>query len=265
MKLFYKRNVAVGIIALALGVFAVLATAKTFGQSQTTVTGNITAFVLNPEGKPDGAVLDTGDQVRFGAETGALVAGQIKIGDQITVAGHAGSKSDYGRELRAETVQFNGQTINVIHAKPKPPRGENKGDKPKSPKGERRAPRPEDEKMPPTENGEASVSPPAAIDANAPNNADAPVAPPVIPAPRETLTANGTVKTVLVGGKGEARGLILSDGTQIALPKEVADKNLTFNEQTSVAVEGEAAKSEFGIFVRPVRLSIGDQTFSFNR
>lgn len=259
MKLFYKRNIAVGIIALALGVFAVFTIAKTFGQTSSSVIGKVTAFILNPEGKPDGAVLDTGDQVHFGAETGALVAEQIKVGDALTVTGHAGYKSDYGRELRAETLQIGGQTINVIHAKPKPPRGGGEGDKPKGPKGERRPPRPGDEKMPPPAPSNATAP-------IAPDNADAPVPPmPSSIAPRATMMASGTIKTVLVGGRGEARGLILSDGTQVMLPKETVDAGLTFNEQTQVNAEGEAAKSDFGAFLKPTRLTIGDQTFSFNR
>jgi len=85
------------------------------------------------------------------------------------------------------------------------------------------------------------------------------------PVPRETMTANGNVRFVLVGRGGEARGLILSDGTQVALPKEVKDSNLTFNGQTMVNVEGEAAKSEFGTFIKLTKLTIGDQTFSVNR
>ena len=253
MKLFNKRNLAVGIIALIIGLAAVFVMTKVFGRTSTTVTGSVTAFILNSEGKPDGVILDTGEQIRFGADTGALVASQIKVGDQITVTGYAGDKSEYGRELRAETLQIGGQTINVIHDKRKPQRpGE--GDKPKNQKGEKRRQRSGDEK--------ASTEPADADAPAAPVNADAPVPP--MPAPRETLTANGTVKTILVGGHGEARGLILSDGTQIMLPKEVAEAQLTFNEQTSVSVEGEAAKSDFGTFINPTRLTVGDRTFSVN-
>jgi len=32
-----------------------------------------------------------------------------------------------------------------------------------------------------------------------------------------------------------------------------------------VNVEGEAAKSDFGTFIKPTKLTIGDRTFSFNR
>lgn len=260
MKLFYKRNIAVGIVALVIGVIAVFGISKAFSSSAESVTGNISAFVLNPDGKVDGAILDTGDQVRFGAETGALVTQQIKIGDQLVVTGRAGSKSDYGREFHAKTLQIGGNTINVMHSKAKP-HGKGKGGRERGgDKGHRGGkPSPRDEK------------PAAAPQPNAENPAgdekSENVAPPVEPqlATRETVTANGNVRFVIVGKGGEARGLILSDGTQVALPKQVKGASLTFSEQTVVNVEGEAAKSDFGTFIKPIRLTIGDQTFSFNR
>lgn len=262
MKFINKKSIAIGIITLALGVLAACATATTRGwfDSSTSVEGTIIAFILNPEGKPDGAVLDTGDQVHFGAETGAILVQQIKIGDRLAATGHAGTKSDYGREVRAETLQIGDQTITVLHSKP--PRD---GDKPKPGDKRRPKPRPGDDKMPP---------PPAAPDdANAPKPDDATAPKPesnqplqVAPIPAQTASASGNVRFVLVGGRGEARGLILSTGEQIALPKEVADNSdLKFNQDTQASAEGEAAKTEFGTFIRPTRLTVGNQTFSFNR
>jgi hypothetical protein len=111
--------------------------------------------------------------------------------------------------------------------------------------------------------------PPAPQDTDAPKSEDidAPPAelsqPPV--APRQTASASGQVRFVLVGGRGEARGLILSGGEQIALPKEVNDANLTFSQDTQISVEGESPQSDFGKFIHPTRLTIGNQTFSFNR
>ena len=87
----------------------------------------------------------------------------------------------------------------------------------------------------------------------------------VSPAPKETAKAASSVKYVLVGGKGEARGLILADGTQIDLPKEVKDAELIFSAATRVAVEGEISRSAFGAFIKPNALTIDNQTFSFNR
>ena len=257
MKIFSKKNITVSLIALVIGVSAVFGVAKIFRQSTTSVTGNITAFILSPEGKVDGAVLDTGGQINFGMETGEIVTGQVKIGDTLTATGHAGTKSDYGRELRSESLQIGDQTITVLHSKPRPPRD---GDKPKLPRpGDERGPKPRPEagKMPPLADDPKDADAPKPDDANALN------VPP--PAPMPTATVSGQVKIVLVGGRGEARGLILDSGEQIALPKEVNDSSLTFDQQTKVNAEGEAMQTDFGIFIRPTRLSIGNQTFSFNR
>jgi hypothetical protein len=171
------------------------------------------------------------------------------------VTGRGGDKSDYGREFKAETLQIGEQTITVVRVKPRD-KGKKHGEK--EPKGK---------KPSPPNKGEKPLSPnerPA--DAPMPPNAANPTGeniPP--PAPRETMTANGSVRFVLVGKKGEAKGLILSDGTQVALAKEVKDANLTFNGQTSISVEGEAAKGDFGVFIKPTKLTIGSRTFSFNR
>lgn len=243
MKIFSKSNITVSLIALVIGVFAVVGIAKVFHQSTTSVSGTVTAFILNPEGKVNGAILNTGDQINFGMETGAIVSEQVKIGDAISATGHAGTKSDYGRELRAETLQIGDRIITVLHSKPKPPRDER-----------RPKPRPDDSRMPP----------PAPKDADEPKPGEV-SAPPVAPVPMQPATANGQIRFVLVGGRGEARGLILSGGEQIALPKEVNDANLTFNQEMQISVEGESAQSDFGKFIHPTRLTIENQTFSFNR
>lgn len=246
MKIFSKSNITVGLITLVIGVFAVVGIAKVFRQSTASVSGTITAFILNPEGKVDGVILDTGDQLNFGMETGVIVSEKVKIGDAISATGHTGTKSDYGRELQAETLQIGDQTITVLHSKPKSPRDER-----------RPKPRPGDDKMPP-------ANAPKQDDVNAPKLSDVNF-PPVAPIPMQTTTANGQIRFVLVGGRGEARGLILSSGEQIALPKEVNDAGLTFNQETQISVEGESAQSDFGKFIHPTRLTIENQTFSFNR
>ncbi|MET0752045.1 MAG: hypothetical protein ABWZ66_01665 [Pyrinomonadaceae bacterium] len=251
MKIFSKSNITVGLITLVIGVFTVVGIAKVFRQSTTSVSGTITAFILNPEGKVDGVILDTGDQLNFGMETGVIVSEKVKIGDAISATGHAGTKSDYGRELRAETLQIGDQTITVLHSKPKSPRDER-----------RPKPHPGDDKMPSPAPGDAKA--PKTDNVNAPKLGDV-NSPPVAPIPMQTMTANGQIRFVLVGGRGEARGLILSSGEQIALPKEVNDEGLTFNQETQISVEGESAQSDFGKFIHPTRLTIGNQTFSFNR
>lgn len=261
------KNLTIGIITLIIGVVAVFGIARVWAFQSTTVSGNVASFILNPEGKIDGAVLDSGDQVKFGAQTGELVASQIKVGDALSATGDAGSKSDYGRELRAESLQIGDQTITVVNAKPGPDRDGKKG--PRPPKGER--PRPPHEGKPEPRDGERPEprdaqmnempAPPAPDAANQPK-ADVP---PPAPVEKETAKASSNVKFVLVGGKGEARGLILADGTQIDLPKEVKDAGITFSQATAVDVEGEISKGQSGNFIRPAVLKIDNQTFSFNR
>lgn len=76
MKFINKKYITVGILTLALGVLAAFAATKTLWNQSATAQGKVVAFILNPEGKTDGAILDTGDQIHFGAETGALIVQQ---------------------------------------------------------------------------------------------------------------------------------------------------------------------------------------------
>ncbi len=55
MKFLNTRNITVGIVALGIGILAVFGIAKAFGSSTESVTGNVAAFILNAEGKVDGA------------------------------------------------------------------------------------------------------------------------------------------------------------------------------------------------------------------
>lgn len=256
MKNFLKsRNLVIGIITLIIGVVAVVGIARVWAFQSTTVSGNIVSFVMNPEGKIDGAILDTGDQIKFGAQTGALVAAQTKIGDALSATGHAGSKGGYGRELRAESLQIGDQTVTVVNAKP----GDRDG-KPRPPKGERPRPPRDGKPEPRDEQMNERPAPPDAPNAENQPEAKLPPAP-----EKETAKTTSNVKFVLVGGKGEARGLILADGTQIDLPKETKDAGIAFSEATAISVEGEASKGQFGTFIRPTTLTIDNQTFSFNR
>ena len=75
----------------------------------------------------------------------------------------------------------------------------------------------------------------------------------------------GIGDTVLVNREGEPRGLILANGEQFNLGKEVENAGLSFDQNTNVSVEGEIVKGQFGTFVRPKVLSVGNQTFTFGR
>lgn len=255
-KLINGKNIAVAILTLALGTFVALGASKMFFNSTETVTGNVVSFILNPEGKVDGAILDTGDQVKFGAETGEVVAANLQIGGQLSATGDAGTKSDYGREFHAKTLQIGNQTITI--AKPRGP----KDGGPRPPKDRERGPK--GDKPAPPRDGEKPLPP------NAEMNGEKPL-PPIENAPEanrpqmETAKISGNVKYVLVNREGAARGVILANGEQFNLGKEVEDANLSLDQNTSVSVEGETAKGQFGTFVRPKVLSIGNQTFTFGR
>ena len=254
-KVLNGKNIAIGIITLALGVFVVLGIGKVWAQQTTTVSGNVASFILNPEGKVDGAILDTGDQVTFGAETGEIVAANVAVGGALTATGHAGTKSDYGREFHAKTVQIGEQTITVV-GRPHPPKDGLKGGKP-------HGPRPPKGNKPEPKDGEKSA-PPMSEDAEnmPPRSENAPEA--NAPQP-ETAKISGTVKFVLVNKDGKARGLILAGGEQLNLGKEVENANLSFDANTNVGAEGAAAKSQFGTFVKAKVLTVGNQTFAFGK
>ena len=236
MKRFLKgKNIVIGIITLVIGVVAVIGIARAWSFQTTTVSGNVVTFIINPEGKVDGVILDTVDQVNFGAQTGEIVAGQVKIGEALGATGFAGSSSPQGREFKAKTLQIGNQTITVVGGKPHP----EKGNKDKRPHPPKRGERPESK------------------DEMSGENADS--------APKEITKTNSNVHFVLIGRHGEMRGLILADGTQIPLPKEVKDAEITFSEATNITVEGEISKSAYGNFIKPTTLTIDNQTFSFNR
>lgn len=250
-KIFNGRNIAIAIITLAIGTFVALGVSNLVFDRTETVSGNVVSFILNPEGKVDGAILDTGDQVKFGIEAGEIVTANLQIGNQLTATGRGGTKSDYGREFHAESLQIGGQTITIAGKpngpkddKPHPPRGL-QGDKPKGPR--------EDRLMPPNaERNEEKALPP-----------DAENAPEANRPPAETVKISGNVKFVLVNRDGEPRGLILTSGEQLHLGREVEEAALTFDQNTSVSAEGKIAKGQFGSFVTAKVLTVGSQTFTF--
>ena len=262
-KIFSGRNIAIAIITLAIGTFVALGASKIFFNSATTVSGNVVSFILNPEGKVDGAILDTGDQIKFGAETGEVVTANLQIGSALTATGRAGTSSNYGREFRAQTLQIGDQTITIAKDRKQPKgdrgdRGERGGDRdgkhrPHPPRDGRK-PKDGERPLPPSDemNDEKPLPPDAEMrDENAPQ--------------METATVSGNVKFVLVNKDGEPRGLILASGEQLDLGREVENAGLSFDQNTSVNATGEIAKGQFGTFVRPKVLTVGNQTFTFDR
>lgn len=241
MKKFLSgKNIIVGIITLIIGVAAVLAIVKALAFGATSVNGNVVSYILNPEAKVEGVILDTGDQVKFGAKTGELIVTKIKVGDNLSATGRAGSSSNFGRELMAESLQIGEETITVVKGGPKPPREPK--DRPHPPRG----PKPGEVEIERPDSGEINTEAPK-------------------PAPKETVQLNGKVQFIIVDGRGEAKGVVLSSGEQLNLPKEVRDENIEIVQNTDLTVSGEVSKSDFGSFIKPSVLTIGNQTFSFNR
>ena len=256
-KNFNARNIAIAIITLAIGTFVALGASKLFFNSTTTVTGNVVSFVLNPKGEVDGAILDTGDQVKFGPETGAVVTSNVQVGGQLTATGHAGTSSNYGREFHAETLQIGDQTITIAKGKKGP-----KEDGEKSPREDKRRRGPKGNKGP---RDDERRRPNDEMNGEKPSAPDAENAPDVNRPQAETATVSGTVKFVLVNKDGNPRGVILASGEQMKLGKEVENANLTIDQNTTVTATGEVKKGSFGAFLRPQTLTIGNQTFTFNR
>src|SRR6185503_1678175 len=93
-----------------------------FVHKTTSVKGQVTSFLLDDRGVVNGLLLSTGDQINFRPETGEIVSSQVKIGDEITATGHAGTQTSYGREFHSEQLAINGQTIIEVHSGPGPKR-----------------------------------------------------------------------------------------------------------------------------------------------
>lgn len=255
-KFFNARNIAIAVLTLALGSFVAVGAARLFFGTTETISGNITSFILNREGRVDGAILDTGDQIKFGAEAGDVVTANAQPGTPLTATGRAGKRSNYGREFHASSLQLGEQTITIASGRPKGPKGpkepkDGRPHRPHPPKDGDRGPRgsKDDENERPLPPDEAEIA-----DANADK-----------PSPVETANVSGSVKFVLVNKDGEPRGLILAGGEQFALGKEVEDADLSFDENTSVGATGEIVKTPFGTVLRPKVLTVGQQTFTFDR
>lgn len=201
MSLFSKRNLLAGIGAFIIGIgtYAAIWGMPTFlTPSATTTKSQVAAFLLDDQGAVNGLLLASGDQLHFSQQTGEAVAAQIKVGDEVTATGRAGSKTNYGREVRVEQISANGRTIIEARSKPKPSREPHERRKPKG-HGDR--PAPVDATAQADAKTEPSVAPDGDAGANLVENAE--------PTPAETFKATGTIKAHLVNGHGDVDGLIL--------------------------------------------------------
>jgi len=272
MSLFSKRGLLVGVATFIISVAAVFAIwgLPNILARSVTVKGQVTSYLLDDRGAVTGLLLASGDQLRFNPQTGEAVAAQIKVGDEVTAIGHAGTRSGYGREVRIQQITANGHTI--LEARPdpaRPPRGPHE-------KGDKHSPHHEPPIPPP---GTAAVPPsaPAAGEREAQPTNNAPKADAGAAntqagdgnaALTDSLSATGTIRTHLVNGHGDVDGIILSGGEQLRFPPHVgqlviaAEQNTT---QAQVSVSGAGKRNERGTVIHPAQLTIGNQTISLGR
>ena len=251
MKLFSKRNLLVGISTLILGIStsAVIWGVPKFLKRNTSVKGQVTAFVLDDRGHVNGLLLTGNDQLHFSPETGVAVTAQIKVGDEITATGHAGAQSSYGREVRIEQISVNGRTITEIKAGPPHGPRDHHGPKERSELESRPAP-PEGVPVQPTSG--------LAVDALS-TSTPAPAAP-------EVFKATGSVQTHLVNGHGEVDGLILSSGEQVRFSPKVGQLIVAAEQSgNQISVEGTGVRTERGTVISPTTITVGTQTITLSR
>jgi hypothetical protein len=292
MSVFSKRSLLVGIAIFVIGVGACGAIwgVRRFMRRSTSIKSQVTAYLLDDRGEVNGLLLASGDQLHFSPQTGAVVASQIKVGDEVTATGHPGSQSKYGREVRVEQISANGRTI--VEAEAGPPRPDGPHDKRGHQDRERREDRaggPGPREVPeapaqrgaqppplgkpvgpeatPAEQGRTSANDPNAkqtaksVPTPAPSPASSPAMSP------EIFKAAGTVSTHLVNGHGDVDGLILSSGEQVRLSPRVgalvvaAEQGAT----TQVSVEGNGVHNERGTVIRPTQITVGDKTIALGR
>jgi hypothetical protein len=269
MKIFSKRNFLIGLATFTLGLLAVVSIwgVPGFFRREATITGKVNTYLLDDRGAINGLLLEGGDQLRFSPQIGQAVAARIKVGDEVTAIGHAGTKSQYGREVRVRQISANGQTIVEAEPAPPPHRG-----KPGQEGRERRPapPRPDaapaGPSTPPAAQGDERAE-----SAEARPQTDATSAPQApqqatTPAP-ETFTASGNISAHLVNGHGDVDGLILSGGEQVNFSPRIGEL-VTSAEQggtIQASVEGAGARSEHGTVIRPRIITVGSQTFTTGR
>lgn len=270
MRVTGKKFITVAVVTFLCGATAVFAFHRTTGVNgwgqifsrDETVRGQVVSFIIDDRGAVGGFVLSNGEQVRFNPTLGeALIAANVSIGADVSAEGHAGTRTDFGREVRAREISFGGRTF-IDSAPVAPPR----------PPHERREPRPGQQPPAPP----ADASPTSGVEAATPNTP-----PGASPAPRaddpapganliENVTVSGAADTYLVGGRGEVVGIILSSGEQFHLPPQVRDEIISANhnlfpKNAQWSVTGDAVRTTHGTSIRPRALSIGDLTYTFGR
>lgn len=269
MSVFNKRNLLIG---LATFVIAVGATAAIWGVTKakkrsTTIKSQVSTYLLDERGAVNGLLLSSGDQLHFSPETGTIVASQIKIGDEVSATGHAGSQTSYGREIRVEQLSANGRTILEVHGKK--PRKHDRDHGARNHGDRDRAPGPSNATAPIGTGGETTTETPR-VQSGDPSSSPAQNALPstaAVPEPTpEVIKASGTIRVHLVNGHGDVNGLILSSGEQVRISPKVG-KLIVAAEQgptTQVSVEGSVVRKDLGTVIRPTYITVGNQTITLS-
>lgn len=83
----------------------------------TTFTGKVQQYLLNPEGKVDGILLDNELQVKFPPHMGDSLVSMITLGAKVTVSGTPGISTRFGQEVKAYSIT-NSQTGQTLVEQP---------------------------------------------------------------------------------------------------------------------------------------------------
>lgn len=272
MKLFSKRNLLFGFVTVlvALTASAAIWGVPKFLKNSTSVKGQVNAYLLDDKGSVNGLLLASGDQLHFSPETGAAVAMQIKIGDEVSAVGNAGTQSSYGREVRVEQITANGRTITEIHSgpHPRPEPGGKHGPHDRNQLEDR--PGPANVSTPLNTEAAPATSPTDATQSMNTNPKTKPaetLATPTTSLPAatpEVFKASGTIRTHLVNGHGDVDGLILSSGEQVRFSPGVGKLVVAAeaNGTAEISLEGNGVRNERGVVIRPTAITIGNQTIT---
>ncbi|MEG4574461.1 hypothetical protein QUA56_17460 [Microcoleus sp. N3A4] len=84
---------------------------------ETTFTGQVQQYLLNPEGKVDGVLLSNGLQVKFGPHMGDSLVAMIAPGVGVSVSGTPGVSTRFGQEVKAKSIT-NSQTNQTLVKQP---------------------------------------------------------------------------------------------------------------------------------------------------
>ena len=84
---------------------------------ETTFTGQVQQYLLNPEGKVDGVLLSNGLQVKFGPHLGDSLVAMIAPGAGVSITGTPGISTRFGQEVKAKSIT-NSQTNQTLVKQP---------------------------------------------------------------------------------------------------------------------------------------------------